>query len=301
MRWCMGCFVGGGRLNWFDKEFVMVAEAKVSIERQARLPPPGVTWHYTTIDVLEHFLQGEVAFSHYKFLNDDSELSYGRQLLRDIFDGLENEGLKKFIEGEIVDKLVADAYLFCLSRAGDNLYQWRSYTPHGGIAVGFDRRQLYSAIHNGLMAQEWSSVLGKINVMLLTCRYRDDFAKRVVVRLNQKSNASHGACCDGCKGFGVVIEKFMKVLLSQKNPSFREEQEERFLLIGVPRDKDRPIVINGKPRIMVKDLGIFKSITCVRMSPHGDYACNRLLVEIIRDKYGLEFPIEKSESSFNGR
>lgn len=267
----------------------------------AKLPPPGVIWHYTSIDVFEHFLKGEIAFSHYKFLNDDSELSYGRQLLSDIFDGLENEGLKKFIEGEIVDELVADAYLFCLSREGDNLYQWRSYTPHGGIAVGFDRRQLYSSIHNGLMAQEWSSVLEKVNVMLLTCRYSDDIAKRVVVRLNQKSNTHHGACCDGCKGFGVFFEKFMKVLLSQKNPSFREEQEERFLLTGVPRDKDRPVVIKGKPRIMIKDQGIPNSIACIRLSPHGDYERNRLLVEIIRDKYGLSFPIEHSRSSFNGR
>ena len=87
-----------------------------------KLPPPGVIWHYTTIDALDRILREGIAFSHYKFLNDDSELSYGRQLLREIFDGLKDEGLKKFIEGKIVDELVSDAYLFCLSRDGDNLY-----------------------------------------------------------------------------------------------------------------------------------------------------------------------------------
>lgn len=44
-----------------------------------------------------------------------------------------------------------------------------------------------------------------------------------------------------------------------------------------------------------------KSILCVHIRLNGNHARNRLLVEIIRDKYGLKFPIEKSESSFNGR
>ena len=43
------------------------------------------------------------------------------------------------------------------------------------------------------------------------------------------------------------------------------------------------------------------AISCVRMSPHGDNERDRLLVEIIRDKYGLKFSIEQSKSSFNGR
>ena len=273
-----------------------VAKDPFSLEK---LPPPGVIWHYTSVDVLEHFLRGEIAFSHYRFMNDDLELSYGRQLLRDIFDGLKDEGLKKFVEGEVVDELVADLYLFCLSRDGDNLYQWRSYTPQGGIAVGFDRRKLYSALHSGLTGEAWSSIAERINGMLLTCRYNDDFARRVVVRLNQTAKSHHGSCCDGCKGFGVFFEKFMKVLLSQKNPSFRDEQEERFLLIGFPREKVE--VVKGKPRIVVKDSSMPNAISCVRMSPHGDNERDRLLVEIMRDKYGSKFSVEQSISSYNGK
>ena len=277
----------------------MVTEVAKDPFSPKKLPPPGVIWHYTSVDVLEHFLCGEIAFAHYRFMNDDLELSYGRQLLRDIFDGLKDDDLKKFVEGEVVDELVADLYLFCLSRDGDNLYQWRSYTPHGGIAVGFDRRKLYSAMHSVLTGKAWSSIAGKVSGMLLTCRYNDDFARRVVVRLNQTAKSHHGSCCDGCKGFGVFVEKFMKVLLSQKNPSFREEQEERFLLMGFPREKVE--IIKDKPRIVVKDSRMPNAISCVRMSPHGDNERDRLLVEIIRDKYGLKFPIEQSNSSFNGR
>ena len=256
----------------------MVTETTVSIEKPQRLPPPGILWHYTGVDVLEHFLQGEIAFSHYKFLNDDSELSYGRQLLQEIFDGLENEGLKDFIRGELVDGFVADVYMFCLSRDGDNLYQWRSYTPQGGIAIAFDRQKLYSAVQEGYKGEKWGSASKRISGMLIPCRYRDDFAKRVVLRLNKRSNKRHGACCDGCKEFGLYVTKSMKVLLSQKNPSFREEQEERFLVMDVPRSE--VTIINKKPRILVHDPGIAKSISSVRLSPHGDRECNKLLVEI---------------------
>ena len=91
----------------------------------------------------------------------------------------------------------------------------------------------------------------------------------------------------------------MKVLLSQKNPSFREEQEERFLVIDAPRSE--VTIINKKPRILVHDRGIAKSISCVRLSPHGDRERNKLFLEILRDKYELDFKIEQSISSYNGR
>ena len=133
----------------------------------------------------------------------------------------------------------------------------------------------------------------------MPCRYRDDFAKRIVMRLNQKSTKQHGVCCGGCKELGLYIEKVMKILLSQKNPSFREEQEERFLVMNAPRCK--VTMINMKPRILVHDPGIAKSISCVRLSPHGDRERNKLFVEILRDKYKLDFKIEQSYSSYNGR
>lgn len=43
------------------------------------------------------------------------------------------------------------------------------------------------------------------------------------------------------------------------------------------------------------------AISCVRMSPHGDNERDRLLVEIMRDKYGSKFSVEQSISSYNGK
>ena len=277
----------------------MISEELSALFPLERLPLIGVIWHYTSIDVLEHFLRGEIAFSHYKFLNDDLELAYGRQLLRDIFDRLKDEELRKFMEGQIVDEFVADSYLFCLSREGDNLYQWRAYTLNGGIAVGFDRCKLYSALHSGLSAQEWSSAVEKISGIFFRCHYNDTFVERVVGKLKRSLDSHHGMSCDECKRLELLCKMSMKVVLSQKNPSFREEHEERFLLMGVPKNKME--IINGKPRILVNNPSISKAISHVCMSPNGDRERNKLLVEFMRDKYGLDFKIMQSNSSFNGR
>lgn len=279
----------------------MVTETTKKDILPATKVPPGDLWHYTTIDVLECFLKGEIAFSHYKFMNDDAELSYGRQLLLEVFEGLKDESFKEFLGGKIVDELVENAYLFCLSRDGDNLYQWRSYTPHGGIAVGFDRQKLHSSLHDGFSKGEWAPYVAKVSGMLLSCHYRNDIAGRIIRKLNQRPTKCkcNGGTISLCDGTFLLVEKVLKILLAQKNPSFKGEQEERIVLTGVPREN--VVVINMKPRILVHYLGIAKSISCVRLSPHGDRERNRLFVEILRDKYKLDFKIEQSSSSYNGR
>ncbi len=45
---------------------------------------------------------------------------------------------------------------------------------------------------------------------------------------------------------------------------------------------------------------IANAIKAVRLSPHGEVKRNRLLVEMLRDKYGLKFDVDQSRSSYNG-
>ena len=262
-----------------------------------KLPPPGVLWHYTTIDVVEYFLRGEVAFSHYKFLNDNAELQHGKDLLCRIAVKTKNEGLKRLTDSDWFDQF-EDAYLFCLSRFGDNLYQWRSYTPHGGVAIGFNRRDLLKAIYDGAAIAVKSADI-KPPCRLLTCRYDDVFAEKVVARLSARKS---GQClCNGvaCKNFGLYLAKMQRIVLAQKNPSFEEEHEERFLIMGKLRKQVQ--VVKGKPCIIVSNPEIGRAITCVRLSPHGDRKRNKLLVEMLKDKHDLTFNIEESSSSYNGR
>jgi hypothetical protein len=45
-------------------------------------PADGCVWHYTSVDILDFFLRGEIAFTHYKFMNDDDEIECGIRMLK---------------------------------------------------------------------------------------------------------------------------------------------------------------------------------------------------------------------------
>lgn len=289
------------------------AEERAKSLRGRRIRSSGLLWHYTSIDVLEHFLQGEIAFTHYKFMNDNQELSYGQDLLVRMSQEEDNEVLKEtFINNPFFYNnksntpnfnipILGDTYLFCFSTEGDSPYQWRSYTPNGGVAIAFDCRELYAAVIDGM--EKVSSVIKECGYFgLLKCRYTDDVTRRFILRLIKRSEESkkkERGCCGGCGTLGLYYASIIRTLLTQKNPSFHAEKEERLILQGDFR-KDIA-VIGGKPRIVIKDAGVSQSIKSIRLSPHGDTERNQLLVEILRDKYGLDFTIERSLSSYNGK
>ena len=271
-------------------------------ERFLRLvkPAKGCLWHYTSVDVLEFFLKGEIAFTHYKFLNDDEEIECGIRLLKKM---AEEENSDLFKNGVVENPYFSsngfdDTYLFCLSKDSDNLYQWRSYTPKGGIAVKFDKVMLFEAFRDSIVNED-ALVKSISRFTYAKCRYSEVHARRAIkLLIAHYEKSKETGCLGGCKELGLLFERVMRILLTQKNSSFAFEQEERFLLQGDLRSQIE--FIAGKPRIVLRNPDIAKSIKAVRLSPHGDVKRNRLMVEMMRDKYGLNFDIDQSKSSYNG-
>lgn len=270
--------------------------------RKVKVRNPGIIWHYTSIDVLEHFLKGEIALSHYKFMNDDDELEYGYKILTKI-DGEHND--KQLMEALTYKhygaQLQGDAFLFCLSRDGDSLYQWRSYTPKGGVAVAFDKVDLFSIVVEEVVADH-EILLSVDRLKLIECRYDDKIAEKFLRQIkNRIMNSKKSGLCNDCKNRGLYVSAVIRTLLTHKNPSFFNEQEERLLLLGESNGlRNKVEFIAGKPRIILRNPQIANAIKAVRLSPHGDVKRNRLLVEMLRDKYGLKFDIVQSNSSYNG-
>ena len=60
-------------------------------------------------------------------------------------------------------------------------------------------------------------------------------------------------------------------------------------------------LIGNKPRIRIPIPGLAKCIKGVYVSPHGDAEQNYLLAEIARTCFGVDFEIQQSKSTFNGR
>ena len=271
-------------------------------ERFLRLvkPAKGCLWHYTSVDVLEFFLKGEIAFTHYKFLNDDEEIECGIRLLKKIAEEEKCDLLKEsFVQSPYFSSEGFDGtYLFCLSKDGDNLYQWRSYTPKGGVAVEFDKIILFESLRDAIVKDE-TMIRAVSRFKHAKCRYTEVYARKAIMLLiSHYENTKDKGCLGGCKELGLLFERIMRILLTQKNSTFAFEEEERFLLQGDLRTYIE--FIAGKPRIVLRNSDIAKAIKTVRLSPHGDVKRNRLMVEIMRDKYGLKFDVDQSRSSYNG-
>lgn len=291
-------------LKVFDEMTVERKELSIEQvkERFLRIvkPAKGLLWHYTSIEVLEFFLKGEISFTHYKFLNDDEEVECGIRLLKKIAEEENSDIIKEsFVENSYFPPIAySDTYLFCLSKDGDSLYQWRSYTPKGGIAIEFDKVMLFESLIGAIVKDE-TLMRSIFRFKLAKCRYSEVHARRVLMLLiahYEKSKKT--GCFGGCKELDFLFERVMRILLTQKNPSFSFEEEERLLLQGELRSRIE--FIAGKPRIVLRNPDIAKAIKTVRLSPHGDVKRNRLLVEMMRDKYGLQFDIDQSKSPYNG-
>lgn len=270
--------------------------------RNVKVRKPGNIWHYTSVEVLEHFLKGEIALSHYKFMNDDDELEYGYKILKKI----DSEHDDKQLIGAVTSnhygaQLQGDAFLFCLSRDGDSLYQWRSYTPEGGVAVAFDNVALFSSVVEEVISDH-EILLNVDRLKLIECRYDDKIAEKFLRQIrNRINNSKRNGWCNDCKKRGLYVSAVIRTVLTHKNPSFLSEKEERLLLLGEAHGlRNKVEFIAGKPRIVLRNPKIANAIKSVRLSPHGDVKRNRLLVEMMRDKYGLKFDIDQSKSSYNG-
>ena len=128
-----------------------------------------IIWHYTSMDVFTKMMLGETGLyaTHIRFLNDSSEFRYGLELIKDYMDeerfGTQSQKHNSYTEQfynficqqlgmkqlnlvmNILEK-VNDIYVTCFSRDCDSLYQWRCYTPQGGVALGFSRKALRTII-----------------------------------------------------------------------------------------------------------------------------------------------------------
>ena len=133
---------------------------------------------------------------------------------------------------------------------------------------------------------------------------------------SQKLTNSIQECIRDCNRDCTMINAFMGMALTYKHPTFATECEERILGFGInPKGAEDVLgafdnhsnhrkqieYIGGKPRIKIPIASVRDCIECVMVSPHGNKNENKLLAELFRDKYELNFSIEMSSSTYNGK
>lgn len=290
-------------------------------------------WHYTSPEVFWKILEGELYATHYRFLNDSKEIEYGLDAFEKVLSALQKElpyavNILKYIRQQ-------DSFLFCFSKECDSLAQWRAYTPGGGVSIGFS----YNEIAMLLNSYSVPVTEQFYNFALHDCKYCNRSVIERYVRyvtyliVNKKRSACRclledndttriqGARFDGdfSKGFTeeiqeqikspqfyndvlsatVLLDQLSKRSLSFKNPSFRLENECRLTVQGENYKREIEM-IGGKPRIRIRLDGLLTTIKEVYVSPHGEPERNEILANIAKERFGLNFKIRRSLSSFNG-
>ncbi len=112
----------------------------------------GILYHYTTVEGLLGILQSNVIWAtSYPFLNDSSEIVYGRRLCKNII----NERITKSQKEEekilytecleLQDNNKGRIYITCFCERGNLLSQWRGYAKNGlGFSLGLESKYLLS-------------------------------------------------------------------------------------------------------------------------------------------------------------
>ena len=274
-------------------------------------------------------LGGNFYATHYRFMNDSAEILYGLNIFKSFFQKAAADN--RTIANTLMAFAQKDFFLMCFSNKEDDLYQWRSYAGDGGFAIGFSELEI-----NTLIAEYYKNTPANVSLdfKLLPCKYlktdrinryfrylsyklfgksyelkdfisedilsQKEFELAVSQELPQedKNKSSWELLLDFTNEFAMnfSVQKQCSII---KNPSFKAEEEVRLIVTG-NNLRNKIDLVGGKPRIALP----FKLQNCIKavyVSPHGETDRNRVLAEIARDKFGLNFEIKDSSSSYNGR
>ena len=277
-------------------------------------------YHYTSVDVLNEMCKeaGDLLATHFMSLNDSNEFFLGVQLalkelekcpvlpagIRAALPNFQKNASKQIVSFLRSETIVP--WIVSFSQEPDSLSQWVSYTDRsrGGVAIGFDRNALQSAIK----AAESESPNVSLIAELAGCHYTKGNEAQVWLRKEMISVFSKNGI-----NSSLIREQIKRILgaiilfaVAIKDESFSSEKETRLVLLASHKEvRSRYKFVGGKPRIATKLFGpgrqLSKAISSVVISPQGNRSRLISAVNILRQQHGLKFPIYVSTSSYNGQ
>jgi len=179
----------------------------ISLGTIKKIRPYVMLYHYTSLSKMFSILENDSLWlSSQNFTNDYSEGKLlGKKWLND-------------------HKYSADNYIFCVSKEGNLLSQWRSYSKDDGATIGFDisRIHKYSVLHTvSDKTKKYEYIDGvALPVLYISKESSLGDANPIIGRIGERlRNNSHYTST-------LSINDFVPYI---KNDAFHEEQEYRLL------------------------------------------------------------------------
>lgn len=259
----------------------MIAISRAIIQRQ----PPDRLYHYTNTNGLMGILTSSRLWAtHFRYLNDSSEIDYGFSLFSKIVEerliATENPIVSEFLSRTIRTANAFDgmfeAYIACFCESGDLLNQWRSYTDMaGGFSVAFKAREL--GMRNKVENPSQDFILRKVE-------YDPEIQNKLInevlssaisvlaestARLSpEDANLAIARCCH------FIQIEVAEYLLCFKHSAFESEREWRLCHIVTGLEQQHVSFRNGP-------YGITPYV-CLDPSPIAGVNSNRLPIVAIR-------------------
>lgn len=221
--------------------------------------PAGLVYHYTDAVGLDGILRHAVVHAtHYRFMNDRTELDEGRRVVLEACNQLVTGGglaegptaiVKDFARSfadPAVQSVTRDIFIASFSERGDDLGQWRAYGNRGaGYAIGI----------KFTVGSPEDEPLDKLLGVLLPCEYNRekalaDFkgdlldAVNIIKRYAETYMSQTGIEEMWKRAMVLALRRLGRHWLSIKSEHFRDEAEWRF--IGLPGPKTRKEHIKTK-------------------------------------------------------
>ena len=269
--------------------------------------------HYTSAKGLLGILSsGILRATNYSYLNDSSEIIYGYEIVKEIIEyGIKKESRfrKEFLELLLVlfesKIMLADMYVTCFSKNGDQLSQWRAYGHSAGcFSIGFDADNLQLDRAGKLRL---GNVKYKIDEQQSIVQQKINYALQYIDKLKPYIRDVDNE--DILEPFGEYLtDILMNEICFFKNQSFEEENEVR-ITFWIEDTKDNINKIN----FVTSNNNIIPYIELIKGEINNDFPpklpireiiigpstnqsqiLNTLILMLYRFGYGVQVKINKS-------
>lgn len=240
-------------------------------------------WHYTTPEGLIGIIKSNSLWAtDVSYLNDSTEFMHGINIARDIIkdrisslDGDEKKHLKRFDTdlSFIGPDHKRPVYVCSLSKAENELSQWRAYCRGGGFSIGFPRQGLVGAIQDQ-------------HFELKECIYDESEQQKIIRELidsqvmpyiENPEQFSKVPCTEQmvsaivCGGSNKFLWELYSICSTLKHHSFDREEEWRLVFDhGYAYEKDEKGDKKIKPEFRTKN-GLIIPYICIKLSGDEDF------------------------------
>lgn len=199
---------------------------------------PDYYYHYTSIEGLKGIIENKkIWLTHWKCLNDDSEINHGLKVFKRVLNQYGNgksKNIKDFIctaIGFLVENrhYFDELYICSFTKNSDSLDQWRAYCPDRGYCIGIPKKTLVhlDAFTKCLYQDEKQR---KIAEDMLDCFFRECQERNLISgKLNREQE------------FILLKPLFLMIVsmsLNFKNSHFKNEEELRLVVPVNESDKN---------------------------------------------------------------